>query len=240
MNAKSTADDSLVRSYMSLRKSIGVIGIALPFVLAIGGYLLRQLALQPSISHYYHTVVGDIFVGSLCAIAVFLWSYCGHGHRDKIATNLASVCAVGVALFPTARTADSTASEALTGTIHFLFAAALFITLAYISLKLFRLTDRVSPTPQKIARNRVYATCGYVMLACIALIALVKLLLDDSQIMRMQPVFWLEAAAIIAFGVSWLTKGEAIMKDRVPRGADLAYGRTAPHIPQKEEAAVPA
>jgi hypothetical protein len=27
------------------------------------------------------------------------------------------------------------------------------------------------------------------------------------------PVYWLEAIAIIAFGASWLVKGEAILKD---------------------------
>ena len=30
-------------------------------------------------------------------------------------------------------------------------------------------------------------------------------------------VFWLEALAIVAFGVSWLVKGEAILKDRPGR-----------------------
>ena len=237
MNASSTSNDHLVRSYLSLRKSIGIIGIALPFVLALGGALLKQQVLQPSISHYYHTIVGDIFVGSLCAIAVFLFSYCGHGRRDRIATNLASLFAVGVALFPTARTEDAPAPESMIGTIHFIFAALFFLTLAYISLRLFRLTDRVNPTPQKIARNRVYATCGYVMLACIAMIAVVKLLFDDSWIMQIQPVFWLEAAAIVAFGVSWLTKGEAILKDVVPKGEVAAAARTVPHIPEKAEMA---
>ena len=27
------------------------------------------------------------------------------------------------------------------------------------------------------------------------------------------PIFWLESLAVVAFGVSWLTKGEAILKD---------------------------
>ena len=233
----SHSDDSLVRSYLSLRKSIGVIGIGLPFALAIGAAIMKGSALQPSISHYYHTIMGDVFVGSLCAIAVFLFSYCGHTRRDKIATNLASVFAIGVALFPTARTENAAAPEEVIGTIHLLFAGALFLTLAYISLKLFRLTDKVNPTPEKLARNRVYTVCGYVMLACIGLIAAVKLFFDESAVMDFRPVYWLEAAAIIAFGVSWLTKGEAILKDREPQ-SDLVGARTAPHIPKQEPATV--
>ena len=229
----SHSDDSLVRSYLSLRKSIGVIGIALPFALALGAAILGRSVLQPSISHYYHTITGDVFVGSLCAIAVFLFSYCGHGRRDRIATNLASVFAVGVALFPTARTENAPGPEAWIGTIHFLFAAALFLTLSYISLKLFRLTNKVNPTPEKLARNRVYAICAYTMLACIGLIAIVKLFFNTPAVLNLRPVFWLEAAAIIAFGVSWLTKGEAILQDRKPQ---VNAALSDPHIPKEEEA----
>jgi len=29
------------------------------------------------------------------------------------------------------------------------------------------------------------------------------------------PLFWLETLAILAFGVSWIVKGEAILKDEV-------------------------
>jgi hypothetical protein len=29
------------------------------------------------------------------------------------------------------------------------------------------------------------------------------------------PVFWLEALAIFAFGTSWSTKGEAILRDEI-------------------------
>ena len=29
----------------------------------------------------------------------------------------------------------------------------------------------------------------------------------------LEPIFWLESVAIVAFGLSWLTKGETILKD---------------------------
>ena len=71
-----------VISYMTLRKSVGCLGIALPFVLAFGLMFDRYLALErwqwfvePSISAYYHTDMRNIFVGILCAIGVFLFSY---------------------------------------------------------------------------------------------------------------------------------------------------------------------
>ena len=35
-----------------------------------------------------------------------------------------------------------------------------------------------------------------------------------GRVEQLAPRFWLEAIAIVAFGVSWLTKGEAILKDQ--------------------------
>ena len=36
-----------------------------------------------SISSYYHSVMRDIFVGSLCAVGTFLISYRGYDKRDN-------------------------------------------------------------------------------------------------------------------------------------------------------------
>ena len=118
---KPDADDSLVVSYLSLRKAVGFIGFTLPFVLAIGKILSGNPGIEPSISHYYYTNMGDFLVGSLCAIGVFLMSTRGYptpkltaglpGH-DHIAGILASIFAIGVALFPTSYNEDH-----LTGTV---------------------------------------------------------------------------------------------------------------------------
>ena len=51
--------------------------------------------------------------------------------------------------------------------------------------------------------------------ACIVLIAISFLLRNSvlAFLTPFQPVFWLEAIAVLAFGISWLTKGEAILGD---------------------------
>lgn len=205
---------SLVISYLGLRKAIGIIGIALPFVLAFGKILLDGPGLQSSISSYYYTVMRDVFVGSLCAIAVFLMSYRGYERKDDIAGKLACAFAIGVALFPTTPDMDPTARDKVIAGLHFLFAASFFLTLAFFSLVLFRKTDPTkTPTPKKLQRNVVYTICGYAILACIALIAGLGLLPGTSPVRRLAPAFWLESIAVVAFGISWLTKGEAILKD---------------------------
>jgi hypothetical protein len=221
MSQSRSGDDPLVRSYLAVRKSIGVVGIALPFVLVLGG-LIAGIGLQGSISAYYHTGMRDVFVGSLCAIAVFLWSYRGYDERDDRAGNLACVAALGVALLPTTP-ADPTPAQATVGVLHVLSAALFFAALAYFSLALFRLSGQTFPTDRKRARNRVYTVCGYTIIACVIAIGIVSIPGVRAVVDGLRPVLWLEAAAVVAFGVSWFTKGEAILGDR--EGGAEAVGR---------------
>ena len=70
-------------------------------------------------------------------------------------------------------------------------------------------------TKQKRKRNKIYRISGYVILASLILIALYKFYLESKfvNLQDYKPVFWLESLALIAFGFSWLTKGEAILSD---------------------------
>ncbi len=218
MNRPTSVDSSLVMSYLGLRKAIGIIGSALPFVLVVGKWVLESPGIQTSISDYYYTVMRNVLVGSLCAIGVFLMSYRGYERKDDIAGDLACVFAIGVAFFPSTPEHDPARVDRIIGYVHYGFAAAFFLTLAYFCLVLFRKTDPSKPmTLQKRQRNAVYTTCGYIILASIALIALNALFLRGTFIERLDPVFWLEATAVLSFGISWLTKGEAILKDRLER-----------------------
>jgi hypothetical protein len=206
----------LVISFLTLRKAIGCLGMALPFVLALGGLILFQLGIQGSISGYYHTEMRDVLVGTLCAIGVFLWGYKGFDQRDNLASDIAGFSAIGIALFPTAPPNPSSIEKIISG-VHLVFAASFFITLALISLFLFTLSNPNKPaTPQKLKRNLVYRICGYIILAAIVLIAIVGILPDPIQswLNLLDPVFWLEAIAIVAFGVSWFVKGEGILQDQ--------------------------
>jgi hypothetical protein len=211
MSIATQPNDSMVLSYLALRKAVGAIGILLPFVLVAGHCFEAGLKIEASISAYYWTNMHDVFVGSLCAIAVFLASYHGPEKADDIAGDLACVSALGVALVPTT---PVSANGYEYGPLHLTFAAAFFLVLSYFCLVLFRKTDPAKPpTPAKLKRNKVYAACGYTMLACIALVAVLKATPLGAAIAVYSPVFWLESIAILAFGLSWATKGEAILKD---------------------------
>lgn len=217
MDNGTSRHDSLIISYLTLRKLVGLLGIALPFVLVLGGKLIFGVDQQSSISSYYHTPMRNVFVGTLCVIGFFLLSYRGYERKDNIVGNLACLFAVGVAFFPTAPDHVISPRDELVGHVHLAFAAAFFTTLIYFSLCLFtKTTPGVAPTPRKRQRNAVYKVCAYVMAACVLLILVISLIPGVRRALQAYaPVFWLEGFAVMAFGISWLTKGEAILGDKV-------------------------
>ena len=195
-----------IGSYRTLRRIVGGLGMVFPIVLSLWGFALCGCAaIEPSLSDYYRLRTRDAFVGILFTIALFLFSYRGYERKDEVAGKLACFSALGVALFP------------VTGApwekvVHFSSATALFLVLAYFALFLFTISGG-APTPQKLMRNGVYRACGGTILACILLICLYNVLWRRPSVTAYDPVFWLEAIALWAFGISWFIKGETLLKD---------------------------
>jgi hypothetical protein len=196
-----------------VRRAIGIIGIALPFVLLIGALILDGVGVQGSISAYYYTVMGSVFVGSLCAQGVFLISY-RYRRWDSVVATFAGVLVIAVAVLPTAP-ADPTPTQSAVGSVHLLCATLYYLTLAYFSSFIFTRTDPAQgpPTDRKKARNRLYRVCGVVVVGCLALAAVTGMLFD-GRIGQVRPLFWFETVAGLAFGTSWLVKGEFLLTDK--------------------------
>jgi hypothetical protein len=213
----SDQNSSFVVSYIFLRRAVGVIGIALPIVLALGNIIIFSgSGILQSVSAYYYTGMRDTMVGFLFSIAIFLLAYRGLSWIDELAGKIGCFFAVGVALFPTSPPPPPvpTPLQENISTAHFAFAAGMFLTLAFFSLFLFTKTDpNKEPTPEKKERNVIYIVCGLVMLGAIGLIGL-KELIGSAAINALNPTYWLEAVAVIAFGVSWLIKGETLFRDK--------------------------
>lgn len=215
-----------VLSYYAMRRTVGVIALALPFALA-GGSMLMALAgprhalphplLERSISDYYYTPMRNLLEGSLWAIAAFLVCSRGYEPIDEVMGYVAGAFTLGVAVFPPVnpRLPLYTPLQVEIGFVHSGFAALMFLSLAYFCLFLFR---RSSPqarlTRQKRHRNRIYAICGVTMLVCLTgMVSITARALAHS--LRPSPwLFWLESVALAAFGVAWLTKGEGLLKDK--------------------------
>ncbi len=204
--AKVDPEERLFVSYLTLRRVVGVLGVALPVILALWGFALCQCTeIRPSISDYYALRTGDAFVGILFVLAWFLFAYRGYERKDDIAGDLACLFALGTALF-------SNSGAEWEKVVHFASAVALFLVLSYFSLFLFTKSGD-HKTPRKRIRNRIYRTCGVIMLVCIALIGLYYLWFEDTPLSALKPVFWLESFALWAFGISWFVKGETLWRD---------------------------
>lgn len=222
-----TVRSSMVRerpeviSYLNLRKTVGVLGILLPLIMIAGSFIFGACEeVQNSISAYYHTNMRNVFVGTISAIALFLFVYKGYNRKDGITGTLGGIFALCVAFFPTSVSEPFTnciPGQIDTGIIHivhFVSAGLFFLVLAWFSLFLF--TKKQAPvTKRKLLRNKLYYGLGTGILVCLALIIMYYLFLEDRYIklQKYDPVFWLETLAMWCFGTSWLIKGETILRD---------------------------
>jgi drug/metabolite transporter (DMT)-like permease len=210
-----------VISYRALRRAIGVLGILLPLLVTVMARVFGQTGCQPSISAYFHTTAREVFVGVLAVVGAFLISYKGFDSTDSRASNLAGVAALCVAAFPCKsglagpKIGIFQLPQAWSNPIHFLTAAVLFATLAGISAFLFTRTDApAAMTRQKKSRNVVYRTCAVVMALALLEIAASSLLMTEPKQNLYRTTLLGETIALLAFGVSWLVKGETILRDK--------------------------
>ncbi len=198
-----------IYSYLALRKTVGWIGILLPFVLMGGSHFIfgEEVPLF-DISMYYYSGMRDVFVGAMCAVGLFLFFYRGYDRWDNLAGDVAGFCAFLIAWFPTSKVGP----QDWAGQIHFVAAGVFFGVLAIFSLFLFTRTND-APTPRKIQRNLIYIACGIILLLA-ASGMLVYFLFLQERFPHTRFVFWAETTALVAFGVSWLTKGGTLLPDK--------------------------
>lgn len=203
--------NNLIVSYLTLRKVIGVLGVALAGLCVASGIIFGTGAVESSISAYYLTNMRDLFVGVLVTAGAFLLTYTGYDRTDNVLSSIAGVAAIGVAIFPMAYTAPGNIfglGMPFVGILHYIAAAVFFIALAYISY--FQFTKGSSDTRKKRQRNLVYRISGIVMFGFLVLVGLEAALPIDGGYYF---ILIAEAIMLIAFGASWFVKGEAILAD---------------------------
>lgn len=166
-------DPRLDLHFLAVRQGIGLLGLILPLALYIYGRSGTG-RMQPSISEFYYTAMGDVFMGCLVAIGVFLISYRGYRAKparfplgDRGTSIIAGLAALGVALLPAgvdpvvarcivaaapgpcAGTAPDptllTGLHFITGPLHFACAGVFFAALAYFCLVLFPMGGQRRP-----------------------------------------------------------------------------------------------
>lgn len=213
-NPSATQDQLYAVSYRLFRKWIGILGLSIPLLLPLIAYLFSGCCVvQESISHYYYTVAGDVFVALLSCTGIFLITYPGKGRIEDYLTNIAGVCAVIVAILPTGYEQFNLTctypncfnNYPFISILHLTSAGSFFLILGYVAI--FQFPEN---TNSNIGRTRrhFYRWCGIIMWACI--LTLSPMIFSDYYgdfLSEWKLVFILEVIMLLSFGTCWLVKG---------------------------------
>ncbi len=200
----------------ALRNTLGALGILLPaldlfFNLVFGGGFNPPYVLA-SISATHYSAAYILFEGLVFGVGLFLIHYRGYDIKDWWASTLAGAGAIALVLFPCGADAPVRNFMMLpmrvTEPVHFAGAGLFFAMLVFIIGFQFTKTSGAM-SARKLARNRLYRICAFVMAA--SLIA--GFLLNNFVKGFHYFVYAGESVALWAFGLAWLTKGGAILKD---------------------------
>jgi hypothetical protein len=214
-------NNNLIISYLTMRRFIGVLGIALPTIVVLGGFIQDGYEIQGSISGYYYTNMRDFFVGLLCGVSLFLLSYKGYEKIDNIVATISGLCALGMVVFPTAMYSGKVVQvgmflidDNISEYIHLSFGTLFFLALSFNSIFLFTKRDPGILSREKKQRNMIYRICGIIMILSILCNIVYTLFLRDTSLSKIYPVLHLESIALLAFGISWLVKGHTLFRDK--------------------------
>ena len=225
------ANNQLVFSYLALRNFIGYCGLLLPILLLLFTNTKGDdLKLENAISDYFYTSAGEIFVVLMSVLGVFLITYKGYEWKENALTSIAGIAALGVVFSPTTtkyaretftvHSAQNSVAHLGSFEVHLMFAGLFFICLGIMSLvyfpksDAFSLRDERGHRTQKAKRNIIYRICGWTILSSIAVLIIYFLCQPLKDRLGSFPfTFILETTAVVAFGISWLTKGETFWPD---------------------------
>lgn len=192
--------------HRTIKLMIGVIALTLA---GLTSYFAGGSITSISASYYEGGWAQSIFVGFLFAIAAFLLAYNGLSTREMVLSKIAAIAALGVALFP----CKCNNRDEILPYVHATSATILFLILAYFCYIFYRRARDKAITLGNApanARAIIYVLCGITIIAAILAIAADAFLGGALTAKVARLVFYAERAALMAFGVSWLTASRVL------------------------------
>ena len=188
--------------HRTLKLLVGIIALSL-------GTLTDFFANEPlesiSASYYEGGWSQSLFVGFLFAIAAFLLSYNGKCLHEMILSKVAALAAFGVAMFP----CKCDDRVEIIKHVHGVSAAVMFLILAHFCYLFFR-RAKMKGHKEAVRREFIYASCGVAILAEVLVLAFDAMLGHSIKGAIPRLTFYCETAALIAFGISWLTASRTL------------------------------
>lgn len=189
------------------RLVLGVICGLLPICCVLFGLIGADSAILGrewwySISATYYANSNVWMIGSLVLASFFFFTYKGYDLGDRVLTNISAISSICIIIFPCwcddlEKTGLFMLPTKLSGTLHNISAAVLFISFAVMILTQF--------TKGKDARrNKVYYICGTVIVVFM-ISQVITSMLNIPWATIVNEFFMLEA-----FAVAWITKSKAV------------------------------
>lgn len=213
-----------IRTVQILRKGIGTVSIAMPFILIILSLIpfFQVDEIQISLSAYYYTNIREVFTGILCIVGFFLLVYQSDyidnklERKENLLVRIMGFAAIGVALIPTnckPLHQSLGTCEGMPSFIpyaghfasigHMIATAILFLTFAYVSYTIFPINKDSSIDTEN---KNIYRFCSLIIT-----IALILLVINTQLEPKLHTHMTLisETIILLSFGFSWFTKGKA-------------------------------
>jgi hypothetical protein len=202
MTTPNDLQERITSAFFSLRIGSVAASVVLPFALYFGGVIKGTVPkLQPSISDYYwagDALLRDWFVGTLCAVGVFLYAYRGFSTRENVALNFAGAFAVLTALNPCV-CGDPARSPSIHGTSAVLF----YLTMAFVCIVCAPETLEMSDDEAFKKRFRAY----YKAIGVALLLSPVGAVVASFALRAGNQVkFFVETFGLAVFAAYWFVK----------------------------------
>lgn len=232
LNQYREESQSAGQAYARIRKAVGYCGFVIPLSCLVLSLLADcPLFILPSISQYYYTGIGDLFVGALFAMGLFLMLYRSVFEEVRLRrqenriTNLAGLLAWVVAFFPTRPEVEECHFIAFKGQryedalgfwrhLHLPAAGLMIVLFGVISFVYF---PRHWQSGRSDSLNKaLYRRCALIIFVSMGVLVLYfadSVFLDGRYLRWTEDfriVFVLECVAVWSFAVSWLQKGRAL------------------------------
>lgn len=218
----SNDSESIVLSYLGIKKIIGLIGLALPAILW-GITLLQQEQILPTISNYYYTKLFVFFTGLLIVLGIFLITSHSKDKWERRLCVASGLSAILIALIPTNvlskyiidensvlcanelvpsfhRYTDQVQEEVSNG--HLIAAFIFFVTIIILT-KIFHIQERNC----KGSNVQKYFLLFLALLIVFIILLLLIICREIFGFYLGNIVFYLESIMLILFGVTWLIRG---------------------------------
>lgn len=198
----------LEKSFLIQRRGMAILAVLLPVFFLVSSFALQRTKFQTSMSAYYWTLSleRNVFVGTLCAVGVFLLLYKGYTLLEDRLLDLAGVCAVGVALCPMSEAGDCNAHAlSLHGAFATVFFGCIFASCLTMSK---RSLGNLADPALRAKFHKAYRLIHTIMIGSVAVAVLSRLLPAALQnsLCEARALFWFEAVGVWCFGAYWYLK----------------------------------